>query len=117
VTTVRALRGSGAVLLLVLALVLSVLALVLSLTLVLLPVGLVVGYAAVRLFRTATKLLLPRPADVRRGVRKGLRVREVSAAAARAEKSAKRFGKRAKKGLRKQLPGRMRKRRLSLLRT
>ncbi|MGI5131627.1 hypothetical protein ACQEVB_32830 [Pseudonocardia sp. CA-107938] len=86
----RAVRGAAAVLLLVLATVLAVLAVVLSLTLVLLPVGLLVGYAAARLFKLATKLLLPRAADVRRGVRKGLRLKEARAATEHMAKTAKR---------------------------
>ena len=97
----RALRGAAAVPLLVLALLLSVVALVLCLTVVLLPVGLIVGFAALRLFRTALKLLMPRPADIQRGVSKGLRLEEMRAAVTRVEKSAKR--------MRKRLPKRMRK--------
>jgi hypothetical protein len=97
----RVLRGAAAVPLLVLALVLSVVALVLCLTVVLLPVGLIVGFAALRLFRTALKLLMPRPADVRRGVRKGLRVQELRAAVTRVEKSARRVRKRLPKRIRR----------------
>jgi hypothetical protein len=97
----RALRGAAAVPLLVLALVLSVVALVLCLTLVLLPVGLIVGFAALRLFRMALKLLMPRPADVQRGVRKGLRLQEMRAAVTRLEKSARRMRKRLPKRIRR----------------
>jgi hypothetical protein len=86
----RALRAGAAVLLLVLAIVLSVVALVLCLTVVLLPVGLIVAFAAMRLFKTAFKLLLPRTAEVQRGVRKGLRVDELAAVATRVEKSVRR---------------------------
>jgi hypothetical protein len=97
----RVLRGAAAVPLLVLALVLSVVALVLCLTLVLLPVGLIVGFAALRLFRMALKLLMPRPADVQRGVRKGLRLQEMRAAVTRLEKSARRMRKRLPKRIRR----------------
>lgn len=97
----RVLRAVAAVLLLVLATVLAVLALVLCLTVVLLPLGLVVGYAAIRVFTYATKLLLPRTADLKRGARKSLRVREVNAAIARTRTAAKR--------IRKGMPKRMRK--------
>ncbi len=97
----KALRAGAAVLLLVLAILLSVVALVLCLTLVLLPVGLIVAFAAVRLFTKALKLLMPRTADVERGIRKGLRVREMGAMATRAEKSARRTGRRMSKRIRR----------------
>jgi hypothetical protein len=97
----RALRAGAAVLVLVLVIVLSVVALVLCLTVVLIPVGLIVGFAAVRLFRTALKLLMPRPVDVQRGVRKGLRVQELRAVATRVEKSARRVRKRLPKRIRR----------------
>ncbi len=97
----RALRAGAAVPLLVLAVVLSVVALVLCLTVVLLPVGLIVGFAAMRLFRTAVKLLMPRSADVKRGVRKGLHVPQLRAVATRIEKSARRVRKRLPKRIRR----------------
>jgi len=99
----RALRAGAAVPLLVLAILLSVVALVLCLTLVLAPVGLLVGFVAVRLFKTALKLLLPRPADVQRGVRKGLRVDELNAAATRVERSVGKSVRRARKRLPKKV--------------
>ncbi len=97
----RALRGAAAVPLLVLALVLSVVALVLCLTVVLLPVGLIVGFAAMRLFKVALKLLMPRPADIQRGVSKGLRLQELRAAVTRVEKSVRRIRKRLPKRIRR----------------
>jgi hypothetical protein len=65
----RALRTAGAAPAWLLATVLLVLAAVLSLTIVLLPVGLLLGYAAFRLYRIGLRLALPRPRDVRKGVR------------------------------------------------
>ena len=64
----RVLRTAGAALTWLLATVLLVLAVVLSLTLVLLPLGLVVGWAAMRLYKIGLRLALPRAADVRKGV-------------------------------------------------
>ena len=69
----RVVRTAGAGLAWLLATVLLVLAVVLSLTLVLLPVGLLLGYAAFRLYRLGLRLALPRTRDVRRGVRKEAR--------------------------------------------
>jgi hypothetical protein len=68
-----ALRVVGAVLVWLVATILLVLALVLSVTVLLLPVGLLLGLAALRLYRVGLGLLLPRPRDVRKGVRKQVR--------------------------------------------
>ena len=69
----RVLRTVGAALAWLLTTVLLVLAVVLSLTIVLLPVGLLLGYAAFRLYRLGLALALPRASDVRKGVRKEVR--------------------------------------------
>jgi hypothetical protein len=98
---VRALRAVGAVLLMVLGTVLLVVALVLCITIILLPLGLPVGYVAVRLWKYALQLLLPREADVRRGLRKGFRVREFRAAASQAGRHTARARKRLRKQARK----------------
>jgi hypothetical protein len=69
----RVVRTAGAALAWLLATVLLVLAVVLSLTLVLLPVGLLLGYAAFRLYRLGLRLALPRAGDVKKAVRKETR--------------------------------------------
>jgi len=69
----RVLRTAGAGLAWLLATVLLVLAVVLSLTIVLLPVGLLLGYAAFRLYRLGLRLALPRARDAALGVRKEAR--------------------------------------------
>jgi hypothetical protein len=100
----RALRAAGAVLLMVLGALLLVVALVLCVTIILLPLGILLGFVAVKLWKCALHLLLPRPADVRRGLRKGFRVREVRAAVARAgprtARQRKRLSKKARKARR-----------------
>ena len=63
----------GAVLAWLVATVLLILAIVLSVTLVLLPVGLLLGFASFRLYRLGLKLIMPRPSDIQKGVRKELR--------------------------------------------
>ena len=63
----------GAVLAWLVATVLLTLAIVLSVTLVLLPVGLLLGFASLRLYRLGLKLIMPRPSDIQKGVRKELR--------------------------------------------
>ena len=70
---VRVLRVVGAVLAWLVATVLLTLAIVLSVTLVLLPVGLLLGFASLRLYRLGLKLIMPRPSDIQKGVRKELR--------------------------------------------
>ena len=55
------------------ATVLLTLAIVLSATLVLLPVGLLLGFASLRLYRLGVKLILPRSSDIKKGVHKELR--------------------------------------------
>lgn len=69
----RALRSLVAVLAWLVATVLLVLAVVLSLTVVLLPVGLLLGFAAIRLYGIGVKLIIPRSRDVEKGVRKEFR--------------------------------------------
>lgn len=69
----RVLRTAGAALAWLLATVFLVLAVVLSLTLVLLPVGLLLGYAAFRLYRLGLRLALPRATDIEKGVRREAR--------------------------------------------
>ena len=69
----RVLRAVGAVLAWLVASVLLILAIVLSVTLVLLPVGLLLGFASLRLYRLGVKLILPRSSDIKKGVSKELR--------------------------------------------
>jgi len=104
---VRALRAALAVLLLLLASVLLLVGVLLCVTVILLPVGVLVAFAAIRLFGMAVKLLLPRRADIQRGVRKGLRLREFHDAVTRAGKYAKHVRSRLRKRgrrVRRQLP-------------
>ena len=68
--TVRVLRAFGGVLLWLVATVLLVVALVLCLSVLLLPVGLLLGFAAVRLYGLGLRLLLPRSRDIRKGLLK-----------------------------------------------
>jgi hypothetical protein len=73
VSPMRVVRTIGAGLAWLVATVLLVLAVVLSLTIVLLPVGLLLGYAAFRLYKLGLRLALPRAQDVKKGVRKEAR--------------------------------------------
>lgn len=66
----RVLRFLAAVVIWLLATVLMILAIVLSLTILLLPVGLLLGRYALKLYRKGAALLLPRPRDLEKGVRK-----------------------------------------------
>ena len=54
----------------VLATVVLVVAMILCITIVLLPVGLAVGYGAIRMYKWGVQLALPRSADVKRSVDK-----------------------------------------------
>jgi hypothetical protein len=65
----RILRTVGAALVWVLATVLLVLAVVLSITIVLLPVGILLGFASMRLYRLGLKWALPRASDVAKAAR------------------------------------------------
>lgn len=56
-----------------LATVVLVVAVILCITIVLLPVGLAVGYGAVRMYKWGVQLALPRSADVKRSVDKRAR--------------------------------------------
>jgi hypothetical protein len=98
---VRALRAAAAVLLMLLGTLLLVVALVLCVTVILLPLGIPLGFVAVKLWKYALKLLLPRQADVQRGLRKGFRVPELRAAAARTGRRMSRHRKRLSKKARK----------------
>ena len=69
----RAIRMVGAFLVCVVATVFFVLAVVLSITLVLLPVGLAVGYLAIRLYKISVHLALPRPKDFTKGPKRQVR--------------------------------------------
>jgi hypothetical protein len=69
-TAMRILRRLAGVLVWLVATVLLILAVVLSLTIVLLPLGVLVGFAALRLYGTGLKLLLPRSKDIEKHVRK-----------------------------------------------
>jgi hypothetical protein len=66
----RVLRTIAGVLVWLVATVLLIVALVLCLSVLLLPVGLLVGRVALRLYRVGIRLLLPRPRDLSRGIRK-----------------------------------------------
>jgi hypothetical protein len=69
----RALRAVAGVLVWLLASLLLVLAIVLSVSVLLLPVGLVLGFAAIRLYAVGLRLFLPRGRDIAKGVRKQAR--------------------------------------------
>jgi hypothetical protein len=69
----RALRAVAGVLVWLLASVLLLLAIVLCLTVLLLPVGLALGFVAVRLYALGLRLFLPRGRDIEKGVRKQAR--------------------------------------------
>lgn len=69
----RSIRMFGAAGVCLLATVVLVLAVVLGLTLVLLPLGLVLGYVSVRLYKVGIRMALPRPQDVTKGVHKQVR--------------------------------------------
>ena len=69
----RTLRRVGAVVVCVLATVVLIVAVVLCITIVLLPVGLTLGYAAIRMYKWGIHLALPRSADVKKGVEKQVR--------------------------------------------
>ena len=56
-----------------LATVVLVVAVILCITIVLLPVGLAVGYGAIRMYKWGVQLALPRPVDVKRSVDKQAR--------------------------------------------
>jgi hypothetical protein len=98
---VRALRAAAAVLLMLLGTLLLVVALVLCVTVILLPLGIPLGFVAVKLWKYALKLLLPRHADVQRGLRKGFRVPELRDAASRTGRRMSRHRKRLSKKARK----------------
>jgi hypothetical protein len=66
----RVLRVFGGVLMWLVATVLLVVALVLCLSVLLLPVGLLLGFAALRLYGVGLRLLLPRSRDIGKGLRK-----------------------------------------------
>src|SRR5690242_13504388 len=98
---IRALRAVAGVLMLVLATLLMVIGLVLCLTVVLLPVGLGLGYLAVKLGKAGVRLLLPRKVDVRRGLQGSLRVPELRAAGERFARSTRRPRRRLRKRVRR----------------
>lgn len=94
----RALRTVGAVLAWLVATLLLVLAVVLCLTVVLLPVGLLLGFAALRLYGIGVKLIVPRSRDIEKGVHKQFRRWRRTHALRRPARSGR---KRAEKGIRK----------------
>ena len=95
----RALRGAGAVLLMVLGTLSFVVALVLCVTIILLPLGIALGFLAVKLWKRAMTLL-PRQADVRRGLRKGFKVKEIGDAASDITRRGEKLRKKARKKVR-----------------
>jgi uncharacterized membrane protein YccF (DUF307 family) len=97
----RAVRGFCALLLWILATVLLLLAAVLSITIVLLPVGVPLGFAALRLYRLGLRLALPRGRDVRKGVRKEARRWRKKSPVRELDRSMESAGRRAWKAVRK----------------
>jgi hypothetical protein len=97
----RAVRGFCALLLWILATVLLLLAAVLSITIVLLPVGVPLGFAALRLYRLGLRLALPRGRDVRKGVRKEVRRWRKKSPVRELDRSVESAGRRACKAVRK----------------
>jgi hypothetical protein len=69
----KALRALAGVLVWLVASLLLVVAIVLCITVLLLPVGLVLGFAALRLYAVGLRLFLPRGRDIEKGVRKQAR--------------------------------------------
>ena len=87
----RVIRGAASVVVSLLATVVLVVSLVLSITLILLPLGVPLMFLAFRLYGYGVQLMLPRPGEVKRNIRKliGLRPRGSSSG------DLKRAGKRA----------------------
>ncbi|ODU23289.1 MAG: hypothetical protein ABT15_22175 [Pseudonocardia sp. SCN 73-27] len=77
-----------------------VVALVLCVTIILLPLGIALGFLAVKLWKRAMTLLLPRQADVRRGLRKGFKVKEIGDAASDITRRGEKLRKKARKKVR-----------------
>ena len=69
----RVLRALAAVLVCLVAMVLLILAVVLSPTILLLPLGVLVGFAALRLYGIGLGLLVPRGKDIEKHLRKRAR--------------------------------------------
>jgi hypothetical protein len=98
----RALRGAASIVIWLLATVLLVVSLVLCVTLILLPLGVPLMLFALRLYGYGVQLMMPRPAEVKRHVRKqfGLRPRgsasgDLKRAGKRARGAKRDLGKRA----------------------
>ena len=97
VVRVRILRGIGAAVVWLLATVVMIVAAVLCITLVLLPLGLPLMGLGLRLYGYGVQLMVPRPPEVKRGIRKRLGLRTHGSVAG----DVKRAGKRGKKSGRK----------------
>lgn len=69
----RVLRVIAGVVVWLVASVLVVVAVLLCVSILLLPVGLLLGFAALRLYGMGFRLLLPRPRDIDKGVRRAAR--------------------------------------------
>jgi hypothetical protein len=83
-----------------LATVVLILAAVLCITLILLPLGLPLMALALRLYGYGVQLMIPRTADVKRGMRKGLGLRahgSVGGDVKRAKKRGKKSGRKLRK--------------------
>jgi hypothetical protein len=98
----RALRGAASIVVWLLATVLLIVSLVLCITLILLPLGVPLMLLAFRLYGYGVQLMLPRPREVKRHVRKqfGLRPRgsasgDLKRAGNRARGATRDLGKRA----------------------
>jgi hypothetical protein len=98
----RVMRGAASIVISLLATVLLVVSMVLSITLILLPLGVPLMFLAFRLYGYGVQLMLPRPRDVERNIRKrfGLRPRgsgsgDLKRAGKRAGGAKRDLGKRA----------------------
>src|SRR5687767_8271107 len=69
----RAFRSLAAVLIWLVASLLLVVSIVLCITILLLPVGVLLGFVALRLYVMGFGLLFPRPREIEKGVRKEVR--------------------------------------------
>ena len=105
----RLLRALAAFLIWLVASVLLVVSIVLCVSILLFPVGLLLGFVALRLYAVGFGLLIPRPREIEKGVRKEARrwwrkspLRELSPkpgklTAARARKAMRRVGRPARR--------------------
>jgi hypothetical protein len=93
----RIVRGIGAALVWVLATVVLLLSLVLCITVIGLPLGIPLMLLGLRLYAYGVQLLVPRPAEMKRGARKRIGLRPRGSV----EGDVKRLGKRGKRATKK----------------